>query len=71
MLKQEEIAFIKAIGSMELFPVLLWELRKAMAAAKKKKATSAAPCHASAPAHVHPGGAGGGNQNLLKQPDKQ
>jgi hypothetical protein len=45
---------------MELSPVLLLELRKAMAAAKKKKAISAAPSHTSAPALVHPGGAGGG-----------
>jgi hypothetical protein len=36
MLRQEELAFIKAVGNMELSPVLLWELRKAMAAEKKK-----------------------------------
>jgi hypothetical protein len=35
MIKQEELAFIKAVGSMELYPVLLRELRKAMAADKK------------------------------------
>jgi hypothetical protein len=36
MLRQEELAFIKAIGTMELSPVLLRELRRAMAAAKIK-----------------------------------
>jgi hypothetical protein len=60
MLKQEELAFIKAIGSMELSPVLLRELRKSMAAAKKKKAISAASSHASAPALVHSCGADAG-----------
>jgi hypothetical protein len=38
MLRQEEIAFIKALGSIELSPVFLRELRKAMAAGEKKKA---------------------------------
>jgi hypothetical protein len=65
MLKQEELAIIKAISRMELSPVLLRELRKAMAAAKKKRAISAAPSHASAPALVHPGGAGGGVRTPL------
>jgi hypothetical protein len=60
MLKHEELAFIKAIGSMELSPVLLRVLRKAMAAAKRKKAISVARSHASAPALVHSVGAGGG-----------
>jgi hypothetical protein len=67
ILKQEELAFIKAVGSMELSPVLLRELRKAMAAAKKKKAISATPSHASASALVHPGGAGGGVWTPLTQ----
>jgi hypothetical protein len=65
MLKLEELAFIKAIGSMELSPVLFRELRKAMAAVKKKKAISAAPSNASAPALVHPGGAGVGGRTPL------
>jgi hypothetical protein len=65
MLKQEELAFIKAIGSMELSPVLFRELRKAMAVAKKKKSISATPSHASASALVHPGGAGGGVRTPL------
>jgi hypothetical protein len=42
MLRQEELAFIKAIGTMELSPVLLRELRKAMAVAKKKVLASIA-----------------------------
>ena len=36
MLKQEEVAFIKVLTSIELTPVLLGELRKAMAAGKKR-----------------------------------
>jgi len=60
MLRQEELAFIKAVGSMELSPVLLRELREAMDAAKKKEALSATTPNASASALVHPGGAGGG-----------
>jgi hypothetical protein len=58
MLRQEELAFIKSVGSMELSPVLLRELRKVMAA-EKKKALSATTRNASASAPVHPGGAGG------------
>jgi len=65
MLRQEELVFIKAVGSMELSPVLLRELRKAMAAAKKKKALSATKPNASASALVHPGGAGGGVRTSL------
>ena len=56
MLRQE-LAFIKAVGSMQLSPVLLRELRKAMAAAKKALAATA--LNASASALEHPGGAGG------------
>jgi hypothetical protein len=37
MVRQEGLAFIKAIGTIELSPVLLQKLRKAMAASKKKK----------------------------------
>jgi hypothetical protein len=38
MLRQEELAVINAISSIELSPVFLWELRKAVEAGKKKKA---------------------------------
>jgi hypothetical protein len=38
MLGQKELAFIKAISNMELSPVFMQELRKAMATAKMKKA---------------------------------
>ena len=55
MLRQEELAFIKAVGSMELSPVLLRELRKAMTVAKKKALLATTP-NASASALVHPGG---------------
>jgi hypothetical protein len=41
MLKQEKLAFLKAITSIELSPVFLRELKKAMAAGKKKKALAA------------------------------
>jgi hypothetical protein len=37
MLRQEELAFIKAMGTIKLSPVLLRELRKAMAASNKRK----------------------------------
>jgi len=67
MLRQEELAFIKAVGSMQLSPVLLRELRKAMAAAKKKKALSAPTSNTRASALVHPGGAGGGVRTPLTQ----
>jgi hypothetical protein len=65
MLRQDELAFIKAVGSMELSPFLLREMRKAMAAAKKKKALSATTPNARASALVHPGGAGGGVRTSL------
>jgi len=41
MLMQEELAFVKAIGSFEFSQVFLRELRKAMAASRKKKALAA------------------------------
>ena len=37
MLKQDEVAFINALSSIQLTPVLLRELRKTMAFGKKKK----------------------------------
>jgi hypothetical protein len=38
MLKQEELAFMKAISTLQLSPALLRELRRAMAASKRRKA---------------------------------
>jgi hypothetical protein len=37
MLRQEELAFIKAISTMQPSPALLKELRAALASSKKKK----------------------------------
>lgn len=37
MLSREEVALIKAMSNLELFPVFLWELKKAVVAGKKKK----------------------------------
>jgi hypothetical protein len=37
MLKQEELAFVKVISTLELSPALLRELRKARMARKSKK----------------------------------
>jgi hypothetical protein len=36
VLSQEELAFIEAMSNLELSPVFLWELRKAVMAGKKK-----------------------------------
>jgi hypothetical protein len=41
MLKQEDLAFIKAMSNTELSSVFFRELRKAMAVAEKKKALAA------------------------------
>jgi hypothetical protein len=38
MLKEEELAFVKAISKMELSPTLLRELPKAMVAQKRSRA---------------------------------
>jgi hypothetical protein len=38
MLKQEELAFMKAISTLQLSPALLRELRQAVAASKRRKA---------------------------------
>jgi hypothetical protein len=59
------ISFVNVIGSMELSPVLLRELRKAMATLKKKKAISATTPKASASALAHLGGTGGGVRTSL------
>ena len=59
-LRKEELAFIKAISSIELSPEFLRELRKAMAASKKKKVLAAAKASAtSAPALLRPSVVGG------------
>jgi hypothetical protein len=36
MLRLEELAFIKALSTLQLSPVFLWELRKAMVVGSKK-----------------------------------
>jgi hypothetical protein len=41
MLKQRELAFIKAMTNSEVSTVFLRELRRALVAAKKKKASGA------------------------------
>jgi hypothetical protein len=41
MLKQEEVAFIKALTNVKLSPVFLRELKKAIAAGKKQRALAA------------------------------
>jgi hypothetical protein len=43
MLKQEELAFVKAINMLHLSPTLLRELRKAMAASKTLVSSKAKP----------------------------
>ena len=43
MLKQEELAFIKALSNFELSPALLRELKKAMAA-RRRRTKALAPC---------------------------
>jgi hypothetical protein len=64
MLKQEELPFIKAISHTELSSVFLRELRKAMAAAKRKKALVASKAIAwSASALEHNSGVGSESQN--------
>jgi len=65
MLRQEELAFIKAVGSMELSPVLLRELWKAMAAAKMKALAATTPNTTSVSALGHSGGAGGETRTSL------
>ena len=48
MLRQEVLAFIKALSNVEVSPLFLWELKKAVAAGKKKKALAARKANASA-----------------------
>ena len=60
MLKQEQLAFIKSINSIEPSPVFLRELKKAVAAGKKKKALAATKTSTmSASALEGPSGVGG------------
>jgi hypothetical protein len=61
MLRQEELAFVKALGSVELSPTFLRELRKALAAGKRRKALVATKANArSSPASERTGNASGG-----------
>lgn len=46
MLRQEKLAFLKAASDLERSPVFLRELRKAVAAGKKKKALAASMTNA-------------------------
>ena len=48
MLRQEELAFIKAISSVEVSPLFLRELKKSVTAGKKKRALAAHKANASA-----------------------
>ena len=60
MLRQEELAIIKAISNIDLSPLFLRELRKAVAAGKKKKALVASKANAmSSSAFEHHSGVGG------------
>ena len=49
MLSQEELAFIKAISTLQLFPALLKELRMALSSRRKKKPVVSAGSHSTAP----------------------
>jgi hypothetical protein len=69
MLRQEELAFIKALGSIELSPIFLRELRKAVAAGKKRKALVAIKANArSSSAPECPGDASGGAWSSCASP---
>lgn len=46
MLRQDELAFIQATSNIELSPVFLREVRKAVAACKKRKALAATKANA-------------------------
>jgi hypothetical protein len=55
MLMQEEIAFLKALGIIELSPIFLRELRKAVATGKRRKDLGASKASAaSVPALQRP-----------------
>jgi hypothetical protein len=64
ILKQEEIAVVKAISTMELSPALLRELREAMAARKRSKAKL--PCVAAFKRHAFTSVAGNTDQHSGK-----
>ena len=53
MLKQEELAFLKAISAARQSPVFLWQLKKAMAANKAKRAVASSKASTSAGASTH------------------
>jgi hypothetical protein len=59
MLRHEELAFIKANSKIEHSPVFLQDLRKAVAAGKKKKALAASNANTSNSALERPNGVGG------------
>jgi hypothetical protein len=60
MQRHEELALIKANSKIELSPVFLWELRKAMEAGKKKKALAASKANTTSDlALERPSGVGG------------
>jgi len=49
MLRQEELAFIKAISTLQLFTALLKELRMALSSRRKKKPVVSAGSRGTAP----------------------
>jgi hypothetical protein len=68
MLRQEELAFLKAIGSIELSPVFLQELRKGVAAGKKKKALGGSKATAASASELQrPSGFGEGRTSRDSQ----
>jgi hypothetical protein len=68
MLRQEELAFLKAIGSIELSPVCLRELRKAVATSRKRKALGASKASTvSVPALQRSSGVGEGRTSSDSQ----
>lgn len=58
-MRQEELAFIKAISNIELSPVFLRELMKAVVARKKKALAATKAKAASATTFKRPSGVGG------------
>jgi hypothetical protein len=57
MLRQEELAFFKALGNIEVSPLFLRELRKAITASKRRKAAASRSSKASGT--ERPSGVGG------------
>jgi hypothetical protein len=60
MLRQEELAFIKAVSTMQLSPAILKELRTALATSKKKRKTVVSGSHGTT--------LGGGPKSFLRPP---